>query len=253
MRNTWKKALLFTLCVLPVALAGSYFAALMSVSSAEGEIVDQMITQLGSRQAVVLVSAATPVIYALASAFFGYILAGKLGLLKKLRFEDPPIIRVLLISVLCGAILSLDAWTFGYWIPEVGESYAAAGHFDAVTWLASILSGGILEEILLRLFVMSLLAFFIWKIFRRSEAAVPTVALVIANILAALIFSALHLPATVLFFGHLSPLIVLRCFLLNGAAGLVFGRFYRKYGLQYAMLAHILLHIVSRTIWLIAF
>ena len=29
-------------------------------------------------------------------------------------------------------------------------------------------------------------------------------------------------------------------FLFNGAAGLLFGRFYRKYGIQYAMLAHML-------------
>ena len=53
-------------------------------------------------------------------------------------------------------------------------------------------------------------------------------------------------------FGELTPMLLLRCFLLNGAAGLLFGRFYRKYGIQYAILAHMLFHLVSRTIWLIA-
>lgn len=53
------------------------------------------------------------------------------------------------------------------------------------------------------------------------------------------------------FFGGLTPLLVVRCFLLNGAFGLVFGWLYRKYGIQYAMLSHALLHIVSKTIWLI--
>ena len=50
-------------------------------------------------------------------------------------------------------------------------------------------------------------------------------------------------------FGALTPLILVRCFLLNGGFGLVFGRLYRKYGIQYAMLSHALLHIVSKLIW----
>ncbi len=39
------------------------------------------------------------------------------------------------------------------------------------------------------------------------------------------------------------------CFLLNGGFGLLFGRLYRRYGIQYAMLSHALLHIVSKTVW----
>ena len=45
---------------------------------------------------------------------------------------------------------------------------------------------------------------------------------------------------------------LVRCFLLNSAAGIVSGYFYRKYGIQYAMLSHALLHIISRTICLVA-
>lgn len=47
------------------------------------------------------------------------------------------------------------------------------------------------------------------------------------------------------------PLLLLRCFLLNGGFGLMFGRIYRKYGIQYAMVSHAVLHIVSKSIWLI--
>ncbi|WP_044976627.1 CPBP family intramembrane metalloprotease [Ruminococcus sp. HUN007] len=32
-----------------------------------------------------------------------------------------------------------------------------------------------------------------------------------------------------------------RCFLMNGAFGIVFGRLYHKYGIQYAMIAHMLI------------
>ena len=120
------------------------------------------------------------------------------------------------------------------------------------TCIASILYGGVTEEIMIRLFLMSGLALLGWKLFFRSEEQVPIKVLVIANILSALVFAAGHLPVTAQTFGTLTPLLLLRCFLLNGTAGLLFGRFYRKYGIQYAILAHMLFHLVSRTIWLIA-
>ena len=37
-----------------------------------------------------------------------------------------------------------------------------------------------------------------------------------------------------------------------GGFGLLFGWMYRKYGIQYAMLSHALLHIVSKTVWALA-
>lgn len=58
-----------------------------------------------------------------------------------------------------------------------------------------------------------------------------------ANIIAAFFFAAGHLPATITIFGKLTPLLLFRCFLLNGGFGLVFGWFYRRYGLIYAMTA----------------
>ncbi|MBQ8258777.1 MAG: CPBP family intramembrane metalloprotease [Clostridia bacterium] len=117
--------------------------------------------------------------------------------------------------------------------------------------IASILYGGIVEELLMRLFFMSLIAFLIFKIFCKGRDEVPEKVLVIANIVAALLFAAGHLPATFTAFGELTPMILVRCFLLNGAFGLLFGRLYRKYGLQYAMLSHATLHIVSKIIWFI--
>ena len=37
---------------------------------------------------------------------------------------------------------------------------------------------------------------------------------------------------------YFDALVLLRCFLLNGELGLVFGWLYRKYGIQYAMIGH---------------
>ena len=69
--------------------------------------------------------------------------------------------------------------------------------------------------------------------------------------IAAVLFAAGHLPATVAIFGELTPLLLLRCFLLNGGFGPIFGRLYRKYGIVYAMISHVLFHIVSKLIWIL--
>ena len=106
---------------------------------------------------------------------------------------------------------------------------------------------------MLRLFFMSLIAFVIWKVFSKKSDSenIPTYVFVAANIVAALVFAAGHLPATSLIFGKLTPLILFRCFLLNGGFGLIFGWLYRKHGVVYAMLGHALFHIISKLIWFI--
>ena len=101
---------------------------------------------------------------------------------------------------------------------------------------------------MLRLFLMSFIVFILMKLTKRAE---PTTAqLIAANIISAVLFAAGHLPATIMTM-EVNAMIILRCFLLNGGIGLLFGRLYRKYGIQYAVLAHIGTHIVSKLIWLL--
>ena len=248
-----KKPLIFTLILLPAAIISSYFVVLMSLASLDQTLIDQAIAQVGSRELVILISCIQPVILALVCGFFGYIFSEKVGLMRPFKIEKKPLLITLIVSVIGGAVLSLDAWTFARWIPALGESYQTAGTFNAVTWIASALYGGVMEEVMLRLFLMSLLSLLMWKLLFRKREAVPTGVFITANFIAAILFAAGHLPSTAQTFGALTPLLLVRCFLLNGAAGLLFGWLYRKYGIHYAMTAHLLFHIVSRTIWLIAF
>ena len=251
MKN-WKKALRFALCLLPIGLIGGWFSAELALRSAAPEALETAVQQVGSLAAVKAITAAQIAVYTIVCGFLGYILAEKIGLMRSFRFEKAVLIRCFLIAALGGAILSLDAWTFVRWIPQLKDNYAAAGSFDATTWIASILYGGVAEEIMMRLFLMSGLALLGWKLFFRGREQVPVSVLIAANILSATVFAAAHLPSTAQMFGELTPMLLLRCFLLNGASGLLFGRFYRKYGIQYAILAHMLFHLVSRMIWLIA-
>jgi len=102
--------------------------------------------------------------------------------------------------------------------------------------LASVY-GGIDEEILLRLFLLSLLAWLISLVWHNSSG-MPTVgALWVANIIAAVIFGLGHLPATAAL-AKLTPLLICRAILLNGIIGVAAGYLYWRYGLEAAMLAH---------------
>jgi hypothetical protein len=247
--NRLKKPLLFSLAVLPIAVIAAYFTALYQIDLYAPETLEAAITQVGSKAVLIVGVMVQTVILIFLCSFFGYILSNKIGLWKPLRFEKQKLLRMLPLTVLFGVLFSLDYWTFGNWIPGIQESYSAALGVNGV--LCEILYGGILEEIMLRLFVMSLLAFLIWKLFFRKaeKEQIPVGVFVAANLISAMLFAAGHLPATITFFGTLTPLIVLRCFLLNGAFGVWFGYLYRKYGLSYAMLAHALTHVVSDVIW----
>ena len=107
--------------------------------------------------------------------------------------------------------------------------------------------GGINEEILLRLFLMSLLTW-LGKFISHTEDGKPTAGVLwTANILAAVLFGLGHLPATAAIM-TITPLVVVRAIVLNGLGGIGFGYFYSKYGLESAMLSHfsadIILHVV---------
>jgi Type II CAAX prenyl endopeptidase Rce1-like len=97
--------------------------------------------------------------------------------------------------------------------------------------------GGIDEEILLRLFLLSLLAWLISLVWH-NPGGMPTIgALWVANIIAAVIFGLGHLPATAAL-AKLTPLLIWRAILLNGIVGVAAGYLYWRYGLEAAMLAH---------------
>ena len=247
--STIKKSLIFSLAVLPIAIVAIIFTCLYQFEMYPPEILEEAVAQVGSMAIVLIITVVQNVGLIMFCCFFGYILAEKLGLWKPIRFEKRSLTVTFLLSALVGIILSLDPWTFGNLIDGIKESTAAGMTVYGI--IASILYGGIIEEILMRLFVMSLIAFLIAKIFYKKCDEIPAKVFVIANIVAALLFAAGHLPATLVTFGELSPVLLFRCFLFNGGFGMLFGWLYRKHGLHYAMISHATVHIVSKIIWFI--
>ena len=99
------------------------------------------------------------------------------------------------------------------------------------------LYGGIDEEILARLFLLSLFAWLGTKIFRKHEAALSGKAFWIANIGAAILFGLGHLPSASLVM-QITPAVVALALILNGIPAVTFGYLYWRRGLESAMIAH---------------
>ena len=245
------KALRFVLCLLPISLVAGYFVGLYQLEIYSEELLPEIIAQLGSTDIFIVLCIAQTAGYAVFCGLFGYLIAEKIGLWKSFELDKSKLIVTILVSLVGGIVFSLDYWVFGNLIEGVKE--ADVEGLSANSVIASVLYGGVIEEVMMRLFVMSLIALVIWKLFfkKYDSDSIPTVVFAIANIIAALGFAAGHLPATVMIFGELTPMILIRCFLLNGGFGLLFGWLYRKYGIVYAMLSHTLFHVVSKAIWLI--
>ncbi|HEY5981948.1 MAG TPA: CPBP family glutamic-type intramembrane protease [Anaerolineales bacterium] len=164
--------------------------------------------------------------------------------------------KILPISILLGVVLALlliglEVLVFQpALIAELGENaLAGASAVKPAAWKGFLASfyGGINEEILLRLCVMSFLAW-LGRFVSRTADGKPTMAVLwIANILAAVLFGLGHLPATAALV-PLTPLVVARAIVLNGIIGIGFGYLYFKHGLESAMISHfsadIVLHVL---------
>ena len=169
----------------------------------------------------------------------GYWLARKINLPGIFR-EDADFhtlwIRPLIIGVILGFLITLGNWLFslmGKWEGFVHPQFPLS--------IFASFSAGIGEEILFRLFVLSFWAVIINLVFRRWNK--PGLFLWIANIIAALAFSAGHLPAVMILTNvanpmQIPPLALVEMVALNGILGLVAGRQFIKNGLVAAVGVH---------------
>lgn len=108
--------------------------------------------------------------------------------------------------------------------------------------------GGINEEVLMRLFFLSLTLWLLKKISRTQTLRPAPVFFWSANIIIALLFGVGHLPVVKLMM-EITPMVLAATITLNGIAGLLFGYLYWRRGIEAAMLAHfsadIVLHVVG--------
>ena len=245
-QNYWKTLLFFTIA----GLAGGFFTGIYVLDSYPAEMKQEILSQGITTTMMGLITAVQSAGYGLVLGALGIFLGKKTGLWKDERhFEKKPLVLTAIVSLAGGLLLILpDILFFGRYSQAIMDSYAVKPTVPYM--LAAVLYGGVIEEVMLRLFMMSLIVFLLHKLFGKRQAKPTTGILIAANVIAALLFAADHLPATAQLMG-ITPMILLRCFLLNGGFGLMFGYLYRKHGLRYAMLAHGGCHVVSKLIWIL--
>ena len=242
----WKTLLFFAV----IGLIGGFTVGLYQLESYPAEIREEIYAQGFNDVLVGVVTAVQSAGYGIVLGAVGIWLGKKVGLWKDERhITRKPLLAAIVISVIGGLALILpDLLYFGKHEQVLLDMYAVKPTIPYL--LATVTYGAVIEEVMLRLFMMSLVAFVLHLLFERKREGASTVVLIAANVVSALLFAAGHLPSTELLFG-LTPMIVFRCMLLNGVFGLAFGWLYRRFGLRYAMIAHGGCHVVSKLIWIL--
>jgi len=149
------------------------------------------------------------------------------------------------LGIIAGILIVLIGIPFNKFIPELLSLQAPVTFWKAL--LASFY-GGIAEEILLRLFLVSLFVWITFKIKKDKDGRPTVFGIWLSIILAAVFFGLGHLPATAQI-TNLTGIVIVRAVVLNGVGGIIFGWLYWKKGLESAIIAHfsadIILHIIT--------
>jgi membrane protease YdiL (CAAX protease family) len=149
-------------------------------------------------------------------------------------------------GILGGFIILGLVFVFQPFMPQTAQSTT----LNIALWkrVLACFYGGITEELLLRLFLMTLIAWVFWKMGLRGEKQPSPLAFWLAIALSALLFGVAHLPAAATLWS-LTPIVIIRTLVLNSLIGIAFGFLYWQWGLEYAMLSHfcadIVLHIIG--------
>ena len=250
MRKVLKENWKFLLFVLLGGLIGGYCIGLYSYDSLSLDLLKQLQEQNVTKEMVALSSMIQyGILFGLILSIIGIVLSKKIKLWRSFKIDKKAILITIIIAIIGALILfPLDKLIFGSLNNWVFEQYTSKPTIYKM--IGGLMVGGIIEEVIMRLFFMSLIVFIISKLFYKGKKEIPIVAYVIANFISAILFAAGHLPSTAAM-TILTPIIIIRCFLLNGGLGLCFGYLYRKFGIGYAMISHGFCHLISDILMLI--
>ena len=240
----------FLLMVLIGGLIGGYCIGIYSYDTLSPEYLKMLQDQNVTKEMVGLVSMIEyGITFGVILALIGILLSKKINLWNKFKLDKKAIIVTLIIAVISALVLFPgDKLIFGSLNSWVNDQYTVKPTIYKI--LGGLLVGGIIEEVMLRLFFLSLVVFIGNKIFNKNKKEIPVKLYSIANIFASLLFAASHIPSTMTM-TSITPVILIRCFLFNGGLGLCFGYLYRKYDIRYAMIAHGFAHLISDILMLI--
>ena len=168
-------------------------------------------------------------------------IARRKGIWEPLR---PQIIPGIIGGLVAAIAIILTAYIAGPHLPaDAGEKIS--GFLALMPLVTRMLYGGIIEELLLRWGFLTFLVWLAWRIFQKSNGVPRPIFFVGAIILSAIVFGIGHLPiAYLLFPGRVDSALTLFVIVANSLFGLIAGFLYWKKGLEAAIVAHMITHLV---------
>lgn len=221
-------------------VAGAILGA-QQVMSLTPERESQIVAQLGSKQVIIIVAMLQTAVMTGIATIVGSWASPKVGLNKPIIYNRKSIAAAVVIGLVSASLIVIPEKLVFAEILGLEDKF----EFSWLYFLGSVLYGGIIEEILLRFGLMTLI---IWIASKMTKSTNSNGIYIAGIIIAALLFAAGHLPATAQMLG-LSQVSVIRTLFLNFLPGIGFGYLYWKHGLAYAMLGHISTHVISQ--WLL--
>jgi len=242
MNNMRWQTVLYTV----VGLIAGALVGLNQIRLMPADQLNVMLAQVGTPLALVAIAGAQSAVLVLVSSVLGLRMASTIGFNTAIALDTAGLRMAVVMAVVLGCVIvGADVWVFA--------PYLAAPTGTEFHWLglvSSVLYGGIVEEILLRLFVMTLIVWVMRKIIGAFGIdTLPAWVFWWAIGLSSLLFAAGHLPVTFTLLcpveGDCTPLII-RALLLNGIGGIGFGYLYWRHGLTSAMVSHMVTHVVMQ-------
>ncbi|TVR39551.1 MAG: CPBP family intramembrane metalloprotease [Cryomorphaceae bacterium] len=168
----------------------------------------------------------------LTTPYFDYLVK-----LEQRTLSSQPLVHGVAGGIIAGLSISFVTWLF---VPYLPQTYLALSESVQPAVITRLLYGGITEEILVRFGLMTL---FVWIGLKIAPRAITGVHIT-AVLLAALLFAIGHFPALLMMVDAPTPALIAYILCGNLTGGVVFGYLYWKQGLESAMVAHIVTHLV---------
>lgn len=262
----WRLLILLCALSIPAALAIIPYSLALSAGSLENPNPQPGVSPQAlfwiNLVMVSLVSLAQTVFFNWPLTALGMLAAKPLGLgapvFSALLYQRPlpagwkkGLLTGILTGILGGCLLLLlGEYVFG---PLMESDLIASGvnldiQFSALDGLLASFGAAVNEEIVLRLFLLSVIAWVGVKIFRQTSGLGFLAILWAANLGSTLVFGLVHISNLLILDMPLTLVVVCSTVFMNGMIGLLFGWLYWKHGLESAMLAHFFVDIVLKVV-----
>jgi hypothetical protein len=236
----WKVAILLTVAGLPGVIAIAWLALPLMVDESTAA------APLATLQIASMVQGA---LFVATAALIGTRLAEQVGLhapvLSALLAGERAtgILRTQLLSGAIGGLLGavIIIAFHGFAPPEL----TALQSDVPIPIVARVLYGGITEEILVRWGLMTFLVWLAWRVLQRGRGTPATFVIWVAIGFSAIMFGVSHLPSVAASSVSLTAPIALYITFGNALFGLVAGWLFWRKGLEAAIIAHSLAHVLA--------